>query len=428
MPTTPTFLDGVTLAVNSVPDIHVILNCPSCGLDKPGKVAVNHDWGSRMLDIRHRHHFHYTTLEANDLVLGSEARVVRTARSVAKQTPSLVLLVDSSATLLMGDDLEATCAEMERETGIPMAVIPSATLSGDWLDGYAVTAETLARLVQPGNTVARPGTVAMVGFLFDRFEGDARANAEELRRLLAGLGLEAIPGWLDGSEWSQVNGLAQAERIVAMPWARGSAAVLARRLGRPVVEVGAPVGLEGTASWVRAVAAACGRGDAAEDFIDREIGNAVRRLEWPVRNTIANRGIAIVADPYVAEGLIQFVTSMGMQVRSVALHTRKLAAAKATEDALEVAGQSQRVLVDPSYAELESEWSRLNAEGRLDVIVGTGNERDAAKMTGLPYLELGFPCYLRHAIFDAPWAGFRGALWLADRLVQLLMEREYLSY
>ncbi len=43
----------------------------------------------------------------------------------------------------------------------------------------------------------------------------------------------------------------------------------------------------------------------------------------------------------------------------------------------------------------------------------------------MPYLEVGYPSYLRHALFDAPWLGFRGALWLADALSNLIRENEY---
>jgi len=38
------------------------------------------------------------------------------------------------------------------------------------------------------------------------------------------------------------------------------------------------------------------------------------------------------------------------------------------------------------------------------------------------------PCYVRHALFDAPWMGFRDALWLADALFNRLQDADYEAY
>ncbi len=428
LPTTPTFFDGLFIATNAVPDACIVLDCPNCGCDKPGKTGVNHDLESSLLS-RNGHRADYSTLQANDLVMGTEEKLrAKVMETVEKRRPAIVLIAQSSAVLLMGQDIEATAAELEAETGVPVVAVPSNTLSGDYLDGYGAAVEALARKAPLDVSRRRPGSVAIVGHFMDRMEEDQQSNLRELRRICGALSIPVASVWLSGRVYADLLSVSDADRILTFGYGAGAGAALAARLGCELTECAPPIGLDGAARWTRSLAGLFDRGKEAGDFISRELDEAVPRLEWVVRREFVNRNAAIAADPFIAPGLISFLSELGMNIRSVVLRTRRQSAAGPVTAALESAGQSAGIIVDPAYPEVEEEWSGLRSKEKLDFILATGNERDIAKPLGVPFLELGYPSYVRHALFDAPWLGFRGAVWLADAMFNLFADWEYRRY
>ncbi len=430
LPTTQTFFDGLFLAVNALPDSCLVLDCPSCGYDKPGKTGVNHDFASTLVQGSGRHRVFFSRLESDDLVMGSEDKLKRRIKAIAAELkPPLILVTQSSIVLLMGADTEAAVAELESETGAAIAVVPSDTLSGDWLAGYAAAMETVAKkLPLTNDPSAAPDSAAIVGYLMDRLEEDQQSNLRELRRLFDALSIDLNTIMFDGTPFTALSGAAKYGRIISFPYGEKAAGVIGARLGVSPVSTELPIGLEGATRFMRFLGGLFGREKEAEVFIEKELETIVPRLEWIVRRMFANRNVAIAADPHTAPGLAAYLAELGMNVRAVALRSRNNSDSSKTEEALKTAGQSAQIIVDPAFPELEALWCGLKSAEKLDFIIGTGSERDAAKSVAAPFLELGYPSYVRHALFDAPWLGFRGALKLADSIFNLLNEWEYRTY
>ena len=55
---------------------------------------------------------------------------------------------------------------------------------------------------------------------------------------------------------------------------------------------------------------------------------------------------------------------------------------------------------------------------RATVAIGTTIEREQLSGSGVPFLEFGFPSERRHFLQPAPWLGYRGALRLAEQVMQ----------
>lgn len=428
-PTTPGFFEGLLLAIAGVPDAFVLHDSPGCILEKADKVGAKHDLRSTLLESNGRHRWLSSELNDRDLVFGTEkslrGAVLQIARSVR---PGVLLLSQSAIAVVAGTDADAIARDLEDETGLAIATVRSAPLSGCHLDGFANAAEALARNVElrAGEPVA--GSVAVIGFPLTRLEADDEANLAELARTCEALGLTPASVWFDGDTSASLSRVARAEHLLALPYARGAAGVLGARLGRPVLPVELPIGLGGTEQWVRSLGEATGRSSEAEAFIARELDLAVPRLEWAIPRGLLHRSVAIVADPHLAPGLVSFAAELGLRVRLVGLHARDRQAAAQVERALAAVGQAAPVLVDPSFPELERRWAELHARGELDLVIGTSNERDAAKALRVPYLELGYPSLTRHALTPSPTWGFRGALWLADAMFNLIAAAEHGAY
>jgi nitrogenase molybdenum-iron protein beta chain len=115
-----------------------------------------------------------------------------------------------------------------------------------------------------------------------------------------------------------------------------------------------------------------------------------------------------------------------MQTPLVALHSRKQRAVEIAREALGSECNDTHVLVDPDVVDLENRFRDLAGRGELDLILGTGKVRDAARTLAVPFLELGYPSHVRHALFEAPSLGFRGSAWLVDMMANLLREHDYM--
>jgi nitrogenase molybdenum-iron protein alpha/beta subunit len=429
LPLTPTFLDGLLMLVNAVPDIGMVIDCADCGEDKFAMMGMQHDVLSSLTHYRRGHRVRYSGLRATDMVMGTQSKVREAVRELADdRAPSMVLLVASSAAHLIGTDLEALAAELEVELGLPIGVVAGQTLSGDFTDGFGAGLRVVACKAKLAPGERRRRGVGVVGYLFERFEQDQHGNVRELRRMLAGLGCEPGSVWLDGGRVAELGAIADAETLIALPNGLSAARALAERLGSGVVEAALPIGLQGSARWLARLGEALGCPDRAGAFVARELDAVVPKLERAVRRCFIGRRAVVVASPHNAVGLTEYLAELGLVVTLLVVQTRRESEADAIAAALAHEGLTPRMLLDPTFPLVEQALAEAAGAGQVHVVVGSGAARDAAKASRIPYLEIAYPCYVRHALFDAPWIGFRGALWLADALHALLSDREFMDY
>jgi nitrogenase molybdenum-iron protein alpha/beta subunit len=429
LPTTATVIDGLLTLANAVPDLGMIIDCADCGEEKFAKIGLQHDLMSSLTDYSSGHRVRFSDLRAHDMVFGTESKVAEAVRALVRQRHSkLVLLVPSSVALLLASDLPAIAADLEEELGVPVAAVSARPLSGDYLEGFEVGLEALANKVVLEAPADGGVEVGLVGYVFERFEEDQRANVRELRRLLRGLDREVSAVWLDGARAQELGSIGRAGTLLSMPGGRRAAEVIARRGGARVVECGLPIGLDGTARWLTGVGEALGCADLAARFIEQELGLIVPRIERAVRRDLLGRSVVVAGGPHYVAELAEFLAELGLVVRLVLVQSRSEADGEQIGERLRRCGQEPEILVDPTVPLVEDALTELAKAAPVDVIVGSGSARDAAKPLRIPYVEISYPCYVRHALFDAPWLGFRGALWLTDAIAGRLSEASYIRY
>lgn len=429
LPTTATVIDGLLTLVNAVPDVGMIIDCADCGQEKFAKIGLQHDLMSSLTDYTSGHRVRFSDLRSHDMVFGTESKVAEAARALVRERRSgLVLLAPSSVALLLATDLKAIAADLEEELGVPVAAVSARPLSGDYLEGYEVGLEALANKVGLEEQADGGRQVGIVGYVFERFEEDQLANVGELRRLLRGLEREVPAVWLDGAPTHELGSVGRAGTLLSMPGGRRAAATIARRSGARVVECGLPIGLDGTARWLMGVGEALGSADVASRFIDGELSLIVPRIERAVRRDLLGRSVVVAGGPHYVADLAEFLAELGLVVRLVLLQSRSEADGDAIGERLRRGGQDPQLLVDPTVPLVEDALAELAKAAPIDVVVGSGSARDAAKPLRIPYVEISYPCYVRHALFEAPWLGFRGALWLTDAIAGRLSEASYIRY
>ena len=163
-------------------------------------------------------------------------------------------------------------------------------------------------------SLRRPRTVAVVGHLMDRNEGDHLANIAEMQRMLQSLSLETVSVWLSGQDCSDLRRVEEADIIVSLPYGRAAARRLAKRTGARLVETELPFGLPKTVRFMRDVGAAAGKDREAEAFIDAELSRVVPRLKWIIPQYFLNRRTGFMGDPYLLGGFRDIAEDLGMKV------------------------------------------------------------------------------------------------------------------
>lgn len=425
MPTTPTFYEGVLQVVSGVSDLFLLYDAPDCIVEQTESVCVQHDLLSRLTDPDGRSRASSTHLLDSDLVLGTTDRLRAGILEIAgRSRVGMLLLGQSSLPHISGTDAEAIACELGEDVGIAIGAVRSAPVSGGHVDGFRNATEAIARHLPLKEPAGEPAGVAIVGYPLSRLEEDDLANVAELERICEGIGVPVRSFWFDGGTVANLSEAANAAFVVSLPWGGEAARILGRRIGRPVIEAGVPVGLDGTVQWVQKLARAVGREAEAEAFIDRELDRAVALLEWAVPRGLMHRNVAIDADPFLAAALVGCLAEPGVQIRSVNVLARAEADAEPVLRALEAAGQTAVVRVDSPFGALEALWAEQAGRGELDLVIGTSTVRDAVPR-GIPCLELGYPSFIRHALYPAPWWGFRGTLWLLDAVYNAIAASRY---
>lgn len=158
-----------------------------------------------------------------------------------------------------------------------------------------------------------------------------------------------------------------------------------------------PIGLAGTADWIRQVAGATGSGERADALIASGLDRAAPRLEWVVPHWLLHRRLFLSGDaPRVAAWSDAF---------------RELGCA--------VVGGTSEGGGTPDDAGLD--WlDRMPGPDRIDLCIGGHPVVQAALAQGTPALERGFPCLGEHAVVPTPELGFTGLLGMVEAVINRL--------
>lgn len=406
------YLMGVYLAANAVSDLAVLVDGPDCARGKAEHIFGKHDLRSTLLDCRGLHRVECTFTDARNAALSREKEVRDRLLCLARRDDvAAVLACALPLAQVTGTDYARVLRSCREEAGKPVCIVPAKSLQGGFMEGYSAALAALARGIALPEVRRVSGTVALVGLFMDRNEEDRRADLAEAERILRGLGLRLVSAWPAGGSCSGLARAASAQAVVALPYGREAAKILARRTGARFVETGLPLGLEASRRWTLALGRALGREEIARRFIDRELGRVAPRLEWVVGHSFLNKRFWLAGEGTALRGLAGFIEELGGLVAGGA----------------SVGGSGQGG--DPGEPFLrrptEGLWRRSLEEGLskgLDLVVGPTPVVRAVRGR-CAAMELGFPSYHTHAAAPQPCLGFEGCLGLAGRMLNAMGRR-----
>jgi len=416
-----TCLIGVYAAVNAIPDAYLLVDAPDCAHLKGQFLHGNHDWLSTLVSISGYHRLANTALHCWKVIAKRDEAIVARLQKMGEFAGSgLVFMTSMPMATIVGIDYARLCHLAQDASGTDTFHIVDKAIDGDWMDGYAEVLLTLAKGMPVDRTLVGaekdPRKVAIVGYFMDRNEEDHQGNLRELRRLMAGLGLELSTVWAGGEPWADMKrGVQEAGTILSFPYARKAAQTLGRRLKTPVVECRLPFGLKATVEWIEQLGQVFGRAEQAQALVQAELKAIMPRLEFAVPYQFLHRRLLFVGDPFHAEGFLEIAQDLGCRVPFLTVTARRHNAKNIR--ALRDAGAlpETTVLIDPRMWGFQERFNPVQRS--VDLIVSCNTTTSDAEQG---YLEFGFPCYERHALYDRPFLGFRGMMSLVDDMAREL--------
>lgn len=416
------YLQGAYLALNAIPDAYFLGDGPSCIMAKAEQIHGRHDLFSTLLSCGSDHRIHYTGVNVFNIAGNFEAAIASALKGIASRSGCAAVFMGSMPMCsIAGTDYERILREALAGGKKPAFLLPRrSAVSGDWLDGYAAVMEVMASEMDLGGAKPSPKSVAVVGNLMDRNEGEHRGNILELKRMLRALGLEPVSIWLSGSPYESLREVRRAGAIISLPHGRKAASILARRLGVKLVETGLPFGLEGTRRFVEQLGREFGKKSQAEDFIRAELDAVIPRLEWSVPHTFLNRRFVFVGDPHYAAGFAELIENLGGKIPRMIIMGGSYHLAKEQRERLE--GRPGTVF-EPMMQEVEEQISELS-EKEVDLLV-TNSLVLLHTTVKIPWIEFGYPSEYTHFLKDEPFLGFQGALALLSRMANGVTQGMY---
>jgi nitrogenase molybdenum-iron protein alpha/beta subunit len=198
-----------------------------------------------------------TGLSETEVVFGGEESL-RMAIAGAAARPNVrgVFVLSTCIVETIGDDISAVCSG---EYDVPVVPIPSAGfLGGTFQDGMI---NALTALAGTATRCEKNGGINIIGEM--NLEYEVEENYQEIVRLLSLLDLTVNVRFIHNMSWEQLHQLGAAQlNILRSPALAPVGEFLKKRFGTPYIAT-FPHGLSGTLSFIREVAAVCGKNGPA---------------------------------------------------------------------------------------------------------------------------------------------------------------------
>lgn len=428
-------LTGLAIAAHAISDCFLLMHVGVGCKNKATAHLLVHDWKEHA-NLREG----WTEVGDRDLILGASERAGPYLRSWYKRMePGLMVCTSVTFIDLAGEDLPDKLEAAAQDVPCPVYYVKAPGYEPDMYTGYAKLVLAVAERVPWKQAPTKPDEVTLLGYLFDRYEGDHQGNLQQLRALLKMVGLTLGRTLFSGAPYAEHLDAWTAGHLIELPYLEPVRRKLKRVLrGRNPIRTDLPMGIRGTSRWVRTVAEAVG---ADLRKVEAQIASREAHV-WKQVETMLDRwrsrGVAIVAEPPLAAGLCSLLMELGLQPVYVGLRGESLGGARVFAETLERDGfvlpDGVPVVENPSLYGIRASMLALLREGVLDGVFGSANELNMltsvppkeylrehvigrAEPQGPFFVEVGFPCRDYHTMLAAPYLGYGGVVVVGQRIL-----------
>lgn len=422
-------MTGISAGIHAVPDAYMLMHSGVGCKYKAAAQIAQHDWAEHA-----NRREAWTQVAELSLVRGASERIGPFARSwYARRRPNLMVITSAYFIELTGEDNSEAIEDVRRTLPCDVELIETAAPNGGFFDGYTAVMEAVLKNTAWDRRPSARNHAAVAGFFFHRYEPDQRADLGQLAGLLKAAGLRMGPVLFSGKPYTDLTGAHRSDVVLALPYlhpVRDAVDFGDRR----VVPLHLPIGLAGTARFVRALTEATGgRADVAEAWIAKQREAVLPQVGHLARGFQRMR-VALYADTPLAAGIASFLRELGMELSTIGLRDGDVNGGEAflratlAADGLSLNADCE-VVSRPSLRQVRRHALEGAADGTVQLVMGSSHELDvlfhAPRHLGLGQrlrtLEVGFPSRNHHSTVAAPILGFTGAAAFAQRILDAVL-------
>ncbi len=412
-----TYLTGLYLLVNAISDSAAFIDGPDCVMGKAEHVFGKHDFNSSILDCVESYRIFFSGTDVRNTVVSREEAIGKALlKFKAREDIEAIFFAAMPMCLLTGTDYVKVSRDVSSELGKPVVHIPSNSLRAFFLDGYAEGLKGLAESLELSGGLRDEKKAAIVGYFMDRTEDDHYSNLRELKRLVAGAGLDLVSVWPDGGSLEGLRRARDAGWIISLPYARDAARIVAEKTHAKLIELDLPWGMKNSETWVRRLGEAVGHENRAENFIQDEKARLSQPLDFLSKTYIQGKKIMIAAEPYALFNISTLVEELGASVES------RVSVGCIPEKNISFGAMKSSVLERPTAGLLRRSYARARDLG-VDCVIANGDVRRMVNGEAV-FVEFGYPSYFYHALEGHPFLGFRGCLDFALRIADQIASHQ----
>jgi light-independent protochlorophyllide reductase B subunit len=363
-----------------------------------------------------------TYVDQQDLVYGTEQKVVESLKLIDSKNPLLIGVVNHSGTSLIGDDLNRfiKTANIKAKT----VTIESSGFTGTFAYGFQNAAIKILASLLKKNPQKIPQSVNIIGYTI--FHYNWENDVAEIKRMLNLLGVKVVSVICVDESISNIEKASQAELnlVVNEEYGNTIADYLKKEHGIPslALDLKAPYGLTASEKWFTAVADFF---KIPQDAVASE-SKRVRMKCYPailrassLNNNLRGLPFGIFGDssqvaavvPFVYEYLGIYPVVIGVKE----VYSKSLASLKSY---LAVNSLDTIVLVNPDQYEVLDCLNKTEAA----IVFGSSVEEKISKLADAPpeFIPFSFPYYDTILLTMRPLIGFNGVLTFVEDILNSL--------
>ncbi len=343
-----------------------------------------------------------TDLQELDVVFGGEKKLKDALfELIERHQPQAAFIYSTCIVGIIGDDIEAVCRDVEKQTKIPIIPVQSEGFKGNKREGYTAACNAMARLVGTGNTNSiSPYSINILG------DFNLAGEIWMIRKYFEKIGIEVVANITGDGRISDIQRAHGAALNVVQ--CSGSTIDLARMMQEkynvPFIHV-SYFGVEDMAQALYDVASHFNDItllEKAKTLVAEELQILLPKIDFYKKALRDKKAAIYVGGTFKAFSLVKAFRLLGMQVVMVGSQT---GTDQEYQELAEITDPGTIIVDDTNPLELTS----FLEEKKVDIFVGGVKERPIAYKLGV-----GF-CDHNHERKEA-LAGFAGMLNFAEEV------------
>jgi nitrogenase molybdenum-iron protein beta chain len=368
-----------------------------------------------------------SSLGEDAAVFGGANNLVKGVQNLAaRRHPEMIVVLTTCLSETIGDDIDGILKKID----VPVTLIPVHTPSyvGTHVTGYdnAIKALVVHLAQQTGPTnkiniavgLLNPGDIRELRSMLEKMRVKAILLTDLSETLDAPLILPRPTFPNGGTTLNEITDTANSLGSIALCKHAGGSAMqyLANKHKVPVILGASPIGVANTDVFLENVSHLSGR--PVPDELRRDRGRLIDAM-IDVHFKVAQKKVAIFADPDIASGMARFVHEFGMEPSIVATGTESKEFVK---DVQAIASQTGHEIEILSGCDLYGLHEAVKEVG-VDLVMGNSHAKYIADDEKIAFARIGFPVFDRVGYQRRSIIGYEGGINLVDMITNSILDR-----